>query len=393
MELYILNDRFLRVDVIDDFESLIWTERWQSIGDFELIIKDTLKNRGRFEIGVNDSGVRLGLDESRRIMVSESIEYKVDQDGREMLYIKGRSQEKILQDRVVKKARALDTDNPTWLIFNVPRGVVMNLFNNACRAPTVLHIEDALPLQDVVLAHHYPLGGTLWHNETIWHYQEPDILYNAIQQIVVRYNLGFRMLRHDTVPDPYFQFYWGYDRTRASSLDTVLFDPEIDNFHVSSTFKSVQNVKNVLYAYYGEEDEDGVYKEWDVYRYRGFVGDGFDRRVMLYKHAMRDGTVVDPIEGPIKPDPDGWKELNKIGTQKLSSPNYRPAILSDGVISQTNRYQYDKDYYIGDLVEVRNNLNAIENKRVTECVFVSDMQGDRIYPTFANDLPIEEDYT
>mgnify|MGYP002731915666 FL=1 len=38
MELYILNQTFQRVAVIDQYSSLIWTRRYWDVGDFELYI-------------------------------------------------------------------------------------------------------------------------------------------------------------------------------------------------------------------------------------------------------------------------------------------------------------------------------------------------------------------
>lgn len=38
MEIYILDEGFYETDVIDSYESLIWTERFDSLGDFELVM-------------------------------------------------------------------------------------------------------------------------------------------------------------------------------------------------------------------------------------------------------------------------------------------------------------------------------------------------------------------
>ena len=41
------------------------------------------------------------------------------------------------------------------------------------------------------------------------------------------------------------------------------------------------------------------------------------------------------------------------------------------------------DYYLGDLVEMRNVDGIANQMRVTEQIFVSDKEGERIYPTLA----------
>jgi hypothetical protein len=94
MELYTLDRQLRREDVIDDFESLIWAERWREIGDFELITMSSVKMRSRFTLGRF-----LAVNNSKRVMVVESIEDGYD-EGKTILTIKGRSLEKILDDRV-----------------------------------------------------------------------------------------------------------------------------------------------------------------------------------------------------------------------------------------------------------------------------------------------------
>jgi hypothetical protein len=95
MELYVLDSDFRRTEVIDKFESLVWTERFQSYGDFELYIYPTQKVKNLIT-----QGTRLICNKSNRIMVVDQIENKIETDGKKILIVKGTSLEKILQDRV-----------------------------------------------------------------------------------------------------------------------------------------------------------------------------------------------------------------------------------------------------------------------------------------------------
>src|SRR4051812_3326312 len=99
MEVYILNSLFQRVDVVDKFESFIWTERYSGWGDFELHLHSTLENRNKFP-----TGIRLGLNESNYVMEVENIEDSLNDNGSQMLIVKGRSLEKILEDRIARAA-------------------------------------------------------------------------------------------------------------------------------------------------------------------------------------------------------------------------------------------------------------------------------------------------
>ena len=92
MELYTLDSLFQRIDVIDRYQSLIWTERWASWGDFELSIRSTFDTRRRLNVGT-----MLSLRSSYRIMIVETIEDGSDSEGNATLKVKGRSLEKILE--------------------------------------------------------------------------------------------------------------------------------------------------------------------------------------------------------------------------------------------------------------------------------------------------------
>lgn len=95
MELYILDDDLRRITVIDKFESLVWTERFQSFGDFELVINYTQSLQTSLQ-----QGTKVIVNKSHRIMVVDQVENVTDNDGKKYLNVKGTSLEKFLRDRV-----------------------------------------------------------------------------------------------------------------------------------------------------------------------------------------------------------------------------------------------------------------------------------------------------
>lgn len=108
MELYILNDNFQRTDVVDKFESLVWTERFQAHGDFELTLYSSRDVRSLFTYGT-----KVATNKSFRVMIVDELENKSDADGRKILTIKGNSIEKILKDRVVSHSATAGVTNLT----------------------------------------------------------------------------------------------------------------------------------------------------------------------------------------------------------------------------------------------------------------------------------------
>ena len=124
MELYILDDTYKRIEVIDRFESLVWTERFQDIGDFELTLYSTRTVRTLFTYGT-----KVTINKSNRIMIVDELENKSDVDGRQILTIKGSSIEKVLKDRVISHSANTATTNLTSIMigtctFNTTTDVV-----------------------------------------------------------------------------------------------------------------------------------------------------------------------------------------------------------------------------------------------------------------------------
>ena len=94
MDIYVLDEDFAEVEVIDGYMSLVWTERFDENGDFELQIAPSEKVRHSLK-----EGTVLSIPESNRMMVVEEIAEKVVEDEL-ILEIKGPSFESILDNRV-----------------------------------------------------------------------------------------------------------------------------------------------------------------------------------------------------------------------------------------------------------------------------------------------------
>lgn len=360
MDLYVLDSLLRRSDVVDKYESLIWTERWQELGEFELQLKSDLGNRSFFTVGT-----RLACNGSHRVMTVETVEDAVKDDGKEVLLVKGRSLEHILEDRVAKETMSDLTVEPVWSITDTPGNVIREMFDHICRPPAALDPSDAIP---------FITAGSIFPADTIpepltpilWE-QEPDALYTPIEKIAKLYDLGFRLVRNFDASQLYFDVYTGHDRTtRQTIFPPVVFSTNLDNLKDATEFTTIQKSKNVAYVYseagfavvYGENVDPDV--------------EGFERRILTVKADV----------GLDHPDIAGG--LIQAGNEALME--HRAASLYDGEINEYNEYKYGVDYGLGDIVELRNKDGIITYKRVTEQIFVCDAQGERSYPTLSMDL-------
>jgi len=358
MQLYILDSILRRTTVVDRFESLIWTERWSDLGDFELDVVSSLENRTRFYVGT-----KLAINKSHRVMEVESVEDAVDSDGKEMLAVKGRSLERVLDDRVAKfSMNDLETE-PEWVITDTPGNVARYMFDRVCRF-TGLSPNDAIPfLQSGSM---FTPGNIPEPTTQITHTQRPESLYRAIKAVCKVYDLGFRLCRNFDESQLYFDIYSGNDRTSQQSVfPPVVFSVSLDNIQNYQELTTLQQSKNVAYVY----SKDHVVVVYGKNVPTNIAG--FERRVM---HL----TPNIPEDHPNIPN-----FLSEEGKKALRAA--RSQSIFDGEVNERSAYVYGVDYEVGDLVEMRNKDGVISHKRVSEQIFVSDEQGERSYPTLSLD--------
>lgn len=355
MEIYTLDPLLRRQYVTDRFSSLIWTERWQSTGDFQLDVVSNPLNRSRFK-----PDTYLALNKSNYVMRVESVEDDVDTNGQKLLIIKGRSIEAILADRVAFSIEGNTTTTPKWTITDTPAAVARKIYHDIC-VTGVLNTADIIP---------YVTEGTFMPASTIAEpidpitlEMEPTTVYEAITQVCQSWALGFRMLRNGDLTQLYFDIYAGSDRTTAqTTLPPVVFAPELDNLQNTKELTTIDSTKNVAYVYspagFAEVYASGVDP----------AVEGLERRVLVVNAS--DIT---------SDNPNVTAALNQRGYQELAK--YRVLQAFDGEISQNSQYVYGRDYNLGDLVETRNTDGVTNNMRVTEQIFVEDQNGERSYPT------------
>lgn len=376
MEIYILDSLLRPVDVVDVFASIVWTEKNQDIGDFELDLVNTPANRKRF---VTD--VLLTVNVSKRVMKVETVEKGMDSEGRFMMKVKGQEITEILAARAALGTQAGYANTPTWFIPDrTPGNVMRYMFQSICVNGDVSP-ADILPLLD--------WNQTLYPTDTIpeptelinWE-QKPSSLLDAEKELAGIYDLGFRLYRNPLTSRLYFNVYSGSDRTTDQTLlPPVIFSPDLENVLNTTEYTTVAatyNVAKVIWvetiaAYTDENDvewpEEIIVHTQTVYADdTAPADDGFDRRVLMVEVTSMPEEITDTIA-----------YLRRTGRDELAK--VRPLGAMDGELSQYSQYKYEVDYYLGDLVEQRNQDGATSKMRVSEQTFIEDAQGERSYPT------------
>ena len=200
-----------------------------------------------------------------------------------------------------------------------------------------------------------------------------DNLLDVITDICDTFKIGFKMILNDN-NQFVFSLFVATDRSYDQDTETyVIFSPKFDNILNTSYFETDEKYKNVTLVMGDGEDED---------RKRYVVGtvSGLERRE-LYTDA-RDISSKDP-EDPEQEIP--LTEYNKLleqrGKEKLEETKKEKTF--EAKLDPYQTFQYGRDFFIGDIVQVRNEFGVEGSARIVEYIMSeSANNGLEHYPTF-----------
>lgn len=346
--------------MFEDYESLIWTERFKQYGDFELHIASTYRARSLLK-----ADTLLHMNLSSRVMKIESVEEKNDSENRRMLTIKGRSLEVLMYDRVAMAVTTDLTTTPSWNFTGMTAmSIVRKIFHDIC-VTGILSTADKIPyINEGTISEASNIAEPV---DTISVEIQPTSVYDAIVQLADIWQFGFRILREGDMSRLWFDLYTGSNRTSGQTLlPAVVLSPALDNLQNTSQLTTTENAKNVAYVY----SPAG----FQVVFANGVSTDvsGFDRRVLV--------VTADDVTAEAYPVHDDLvAALIRKGSDALAGQQIFQAF--DGEMSPFSQYKAGRDYYLGDLVEMQDVDGTANTMRVTELIYTSDAEGDRVYPT------------
>jgi hypothetical protein len=353
-----------KTGVIDSYESLIWTEKYNDIGDFSL--KIPFKEVS--EVGKYKLGQKLGISLSYVVMIIENIELTAS-EGKKLIKLSGRSLESILDQRVViyKDDKAKDDKIkflPSYTVTDTPAGIIRRFFYDIC-VRGLLSPADRIPMY--VDTQFVPRPTLPYPSEEITINIPPSSIYTIAKDICSRYNLGFRLIRNPDGGTLHFSVYTGDDRTSSQKeYLPVIFDPDLNTAKGATALSTSNLDKNVGYVF--TENEVTMIKDpqsaEDV--------EGFDRKVM----------AIDATSLPDNLTPYEYtRDMKRIAEEEL----YINSAFSEleVEIEDFTHYVYNRHYNLGDLVEARvHGQNSV--LKVTEHILTVDREGIKSYPTLVN---------
>lgn len=370
MDIFILDALLRPVDVVDEYVSLIWTERWDSMGDFELVTLSTPSNSYRF---VPDA--KLWITQSKRIMIVETIEEVDDVENGATLKIKGRDLNMLLEKRVEASISPFTDlirathDTYGW---TPPELLVLYFF-------TICYYGELSPGDIIPFVQEtgslYPIENIPdeWPEDFEWS-SKPQSLYSAMRAICTAFDIGFRFYKDPNASKLYFEAILGCDRTsEQSDFPPVVFSQDMANLIDTTEFTDYSlhyNAVQVIYFYKDEFDNDITMSEFVTAPELAYSEGGFDQKtkILSVTQIPEDMELVDVPA-----------YLIKLGQEELGRS--QPVTVFDGETAKNSMYIYEVDYNLGDIVEVRSESGGTAYMRVVEQIFKCDSAGEASYPS------------
>lgn len=349
MEIWLLDTDFSPLTVVDTFESLIWTERYQECGDFELYLGASLEAVQMFL-----PGRYFWYGGSDRIMIIEKIRINSDSENGDHLTVTGADLSSLLKRRIVWSQTNITGSLQDGIKKLLDENIIAPTDNN--RKIDNFIFEESTDSRIASLTLEAQYAG--------------DNLYDVITAACAEAGIGFKVTLNET-NQMVFKLYSGEDRTYSQTdLPYVLFSSEFEN--LSSTEYVEDFSKSVNVALVGGEGE-GSSKKY------ASVGDtaGIERRE-TYLDASSVSTTT---SSGTMTDAQYKEKLQQKGLENITDINKELKEFNCEIDANSN-YRYGESFYIGDIVEVSNNYGVERKVRILEYIQSEDTNGYKSYPTF-----------
>ena len=349
MDLYVLNNQIEVKGIISSYQSIIWNMQYFGPGDFELITSASENNLTLLAVGnflVRDIDRLPGV--YNNVMVIESKEISFDSESGWVLTVRGKGLKNILKRRIVWQQL-----NLTGTVEDSIRQVITeNVINPEDTDRAILNFELAEKLNLTEEAEIQLLG----ENIAEW-----------LENVCTQYGYGWDV--YISNKKFVFKLYVGKNRTYdQTEVEPVLFSPDLDNLYNSVYSLSLENYGNA--GLVGGEGEGINQKTAAV-----GSGSGLDR----FEVYIDGGSVSS--NGEIITLETYTQMLESYGNEQLAAIQKTQSF--EGEIEPNGIYRLNVDYFLGDIVEVRNEKGVSATPRIIEIIYSEDANGVSVVPTFS----------
>lgn len=352
MEFIITNQNFEKIYVLELFESILWVDKFNEPGTFEINAPVTTNNL--LYLKPNNC---IFSDISEHIMIIEDVSFESNAESGNKIKVVGRSLESILDRRIVWKQT--NFHNATL------NDTIATLLNDAIVNPSIVDRKIDNFASYTASEDSYITGLKVNHQYT------GDNLLDVIQSLCEEFSIGFKITLNDS-NQFVFSLYTGTNRSYNQSNNSyVIFSPEYENLISSNYTDKMSVMKNI--ALVGGEGT-GTSRKFKT------VGakKGIDRRETFVNASdIQKESLSNAKYNAL---------LEKRGLSTLDAINRR--VTFDCECDTSRSFVYGRDFFMGDIVQVANEYGIEAPLRVTEFTWSCTTNGIETYPTF---LAMEND--
>lgn len=367
MDLIVLDTNLEPFAVFDTYSSLIWTDRYNECGDFEIY---TAMTEDLLTYIKQDCYLR--RSDSDHVMIIEKLEIDTDAENGNNITITGRSLESILDRRIIW--------NQTLLSGNFQDGIE-KLLNENVISPS----NESRKISNFKMEKSTDPEIT---GLTIEAEYKGDNLYDVLTTLCAERSIGFKVtLSNDN--QFVFSLYSGEDRSYDQTNNPyVIFSPNFDNLISSNYIESRSSLKNVTLVSAEDSDNRPEEEGAEAPLVETAVGNvsGMNRREIFTDYGSISRKTDDDRT---LSDSEITAMLRQKGKETLSE---NAEVLSfEGEAETSLMFRYGEDFFIGDIVQVEDHYGHETRARVIELITSDATDGFSIYPTFSaispNTLP------
>lgn len=298
----------------DDYNSLVWSRRYFSLGDFTVTLPDKYFSQAK-------SAAYVYSRESGNIGIIEKYVYSVSSDGNILVTVSGRLCEALLDFRIIDGVYIVSGSLESQVYSLVSRCAI-----EGDRAVPGLTLA---PTQGIDLAVSSQAFGSS--------------LSSFLYDLLAPYGLSYSITYSDETRSLVFSLEKGFDRTQNQSANQpAVFSTSFENFSESKFSFNNKNFANLAYVFGSGSTEERKKVEVDL------TGDGESRREIFVSASdiSKKIPLGDGIQKELT-DAEYSALLSARGSQILA---VRKKTLSvSGRISTFSPPLYKKDFDLGDI--------------------------------------------
>lgn len=334
------DNTFENIGEVNQYNSLIWPDKFNGYASFELWAPITDENSEYFKKG---NILWCGGDNAA---VIEIVKSTIDDKGTKTFNVKGRTLEMILTTRII------------WGTYNASNKyastIMYEIVNQNCVNPT--NISRKIPYLEC--AEDKQLGGKMSIQKT------GGEVYDALTTIASNKDLGFNVLFRPKEKKLIFEVIAGVDRTiEQSEVDPVEFSTDLEDILSSSYYTNSQDEKNVAFI---QGEGDGASRVSQVSGNNEL--EGFNRKELYVdaRDIQSESVNEDGATTTLTPAEYDAALVNR-GDDKLAECKTIETFEAQIRVFGDIQYEFGKDYQKGDKVTVRDRqLNVVVSARITE---------------------------